>query len=79
MQGVIVFHLAFGLPFAVFLLRNFMGNMPRALLEAAQMDGAGHFLIFSKILLPLTMPAIASLSIFQFLWVWNDMMIALIC
>lgn len=77
-QGVIVFHLAFGLPFAVFLLRNFMGNMPRALLEAAQMDGAGHFLIFSKILLPLTMPAIASLSIFQFLWVWNDMMIALI-
>lgn len=77
-QGVIVFHLAFGLPFAVFLLRNFMGNMPRALLEAAQMDGAGHFVIFTKILLPLTMPAIASLSIFQFLWVWNDMMIALI-
>ena len=57
---------------------KFHGNMPRALLEAAQMDGAGHFVIFTKILLPLTMPAIASLSIFQFLWVWNDMMIALI-
>jgi len=77
-QGVICFHLAFGLPFAIFLLRNFLGNMPRALLEAAQMDGAGHLVMFTRILLPLAMPAIASLSIFQFLWVWNDMMIALI-
>ncbi len=77
-QGVICFHLAFGLPFAIFLLRNFLGNMPRALLEAAQMDGAGHLVMLTRILLPLAMPAIASLSIFQFLWVWNDMMIALI-
>lgn len=76
--GVILFHLAFGLPFAVFLLRNFLGGIPKALLEAAKMDGAGHALMFFKILLPLAMPAIASLSIFQFLWVWNDMMIALI-
>lgn len=77
-QAVILFHLAFGLPFAIFLLRNTLGGVPRALLEAAQIDGAGHFLIFRKILLPLAKPAIASLSIFQFLWVWNDMMIALI-
>ena len=77
-QGVICFHLAFGLPFAIFLLRNFLGNMPKALLEAAQIDGAGHLVLFLRVLLPLTVPAIASLSIFQFLWVWNDMMIALI-
>jgi len=77
-QGVILFHLAFGLPFAIFLLRNFLGNVPKSLLEAAQMDGAGHLTMFVRILLPLALPAIASLSIFQFLWVWNDMMIALI-
>ena len=52
--------------------------MPKALLEAAQIDGAGHLVLFLRVLLPLTVPAIASLSIFQFLWVWNDMMIALI-
>lgn len=77
-SGVILFHMAFGLPFAIFLLRNYLGNMPRALLEAAQIDGAGHFLIFRRVLLPLALPAIASLSIFQFLWVWNDLLVALI-
>lgn len=76
--SVIVFHLAFGLPFAVFLLRNFMAGIPQALLEAASLDGAGHFTLFARIMLPLTMPAVASLSIFQFLWVWNDMLVALI-
>lgn len=76
--GVIIFHLAFGLPFAVFLIRNFLSGIPRELLEAARVDGAGHLTIFVRLLLPLAMPAIASLAIFQFLWVWNDMMIALI-
>lgn len=76
--SVIIFHVAFGLPFAVFLLRNFMAGIPKALMEAASLDGAGHFTMFTRVMLPLTMPAIASLSIFQFLWVWNDMLIALI-
>jgi len=76
--GVILFHLAFGLPFAVFLIRNFFIAIPKELLEAAYVDGAGHYTLFIKIMLPLAMPAIASLSILQFLWVWNDMLIALI-
>lgn len=76
--GVIVFHTAFGLPFAIFLLRNFFTQVPAELLEAARLDGASEWRIFRQVVLPLGLPAIASLSIFQFLWVWNDMLIALI-
>ncbi|GAA0497317.1 carbohydrate ABC transporter permease [Streptomyces stramineus] len=76
--GVVLFHTAFGLPFAVFLLRNFFAEIPRELLEAARLDGAGEVRLFFRVVLPLGGPAIASLGIFQFLWVWNDMLIALI-
>ncbi|CAM5471483.1 Carbohydrate ABC transporter permease OS=Streptomyces alboniger OX=132473 GN=CP975_13490 PE=3 SV=1 [Streptomyces alboniger] len=76
--GVITFHVAFGLPFAIFLLRNFFAEIPRELLEAARLDGAGELRLFLRVVLPLGAPAIASLGIFQFLWVWNDMLIALI-
>ncbi|MEU7582716.1 carbohydrate ABC transporter permease [Streptomyces sp. NPDC041068] len=76
--GVITFHVAFGLPFAIFLLRNFFAEIPRELLEAARLDGAGEVRLFVRVVMPLGAPAIASLGIFQFLWVWNDMLIALI-
>ncbi|WP_058044218.1 carbohydrate ABC transporter permease [Streptomyces roseifaciens] len=76
--GVVLFHTAFGLPFAVFLLRNFFAEIPRELLEAARLDGASELRLFLRVVLPLGGPAIASLGIFQFLWVWNDMLIALI-
>ncbi|MFF7711051.1 ABC transporter permease subunit [Streptomyces sp. NPDC007988] len=76
--GVVLFHVAFGLPFAIFLLRNFFAEIPRELLEAARLDGAGEIRLFTRVVLPLGGPAIASLGIFQFLWVWNDMLIALI-
>ncbi|NXY99581.1 carbohydrate ABC transporter permease [Streptomyces sp. BR123] len=76
--GVVLFHTAFGLPFAVFLLRNFFAQIPRELLEAARLDGAGELRLFARVVLPLAGPAIASLGIFQFLWVWNDMLIALV-
>ncbi|GAA1878766.1 carbohydrate ABC transporter permease [Streptantibioticus ferralitis] len=76
--GVILFHTAFGLPFAIFLLRNFFAEIPRELLEAARLDGAGELRLFARVVLPLGGPAIASLAIFQFLWVWNDMLVALI-
>ncbi|WP_326690024.1 MULTISPECIES: carbohydrate ABC transporter permease [unclassified Streptomyces] len=76
--GVILFHTAFGLPFAIFLLRNFFAEIPRELLEAARLDGAGEIRLFTRVILPLGGPAIASLGIFQFLWVWNDMLVALI-
>ncbi|MGK5628943.1 carbohydrate ABC transporter permease [Streptomyces sp. URMC 123] len=76
--GVVVFHTAFGLPFAIFLLRNFFAEIPRELLEAARLDGAGEIRLFTRVVMPLGGPAIASLGIFQFLWVWNDMLVALI-
>ncbi|MDI9886167.1 carbohydrate ABC transporter permease [Streptomyces sp. HNM0645] len=76
--GVVLFHVAFGLPFAIFLLRNFFAEIPRELLEAARLDGAGEIRLFTRVVLPLGGPAIASLGIFQFLWVWNDMLVALI-
>ncbi|MFD7058394.1 carbohydrate ABC transporter permease [Streptomyces sp. NPDC059906] len=78
MLGVILFHVGFGLPFAVFLLRNFFAEIPRELLEAARLDGAGELRLFVRVVMPLGGPAIASLGIFQFLWVWNDMLVALI-
>ncbi|MGI8761644.1 MAG: carbohydrate ABC transporter permease [Jatrophihabitantaceae bacterium] len=76
--SVVIFHVAFGLPFAIFLLRNYFAGIPRDLLEAARMDGASEGRIFFRIILPLGLPAIASLAIFQFLWVWNDLLVALI-
>ncbi|MFE5713681.1 carbohydrate ABC transporter permease [Streptomyces sp. NPDC056501] len=76
--GVVLFHTAYGLPFAIFLLRNFFAEIPRELPEAARLDGAGEVRLFTRVVLPLGGPAIASLGIFQFLWVWNDMLIALI-
>jgi alpha-glucoside transport system permease protein len=76
--GVVLFHVAFGLPFAIFLLRNFFIAIPSELLEAARMDGAGEFMVFRRVVLPLGLPAIASLLIFQFMWVWNDLLVALV-
>ncbi len=76
--GAVLYHVAFGLPFAIFLLRNFFLGIPHELLEAARMDGAGELQIFRKVVLPLGIPAIASLLIFQFLWVWNDLLVALV-
>jgi alpha-glucoside transport system permease protein len=76
--GVVLFHVSFGLPFAIFLLRNFFAGIPHELLEAARMDGASEWRVFSQVVLPLGIPAIASLLIFQFLWVWNDLLVALV-
>ncbi len=70
-------HVMFSLPLAIFLLHNFIAQLPRELMEAAAVDGANHFTIFRKIVLPLSVPAIASFAIFQFLWVWNDLLVAL--
>lgn len=71
-------HTMFALPLAIFLLHNFVAEIPGEVIEAARVDGAGHGQIFFRIVLPLTMPAIASFAIFQFLWVWNDLLVALI-
>ncbi|MFF5259640.1 carbohydrate ABC transporter permease [Actinomadura viridis] len=76
--GVVLFHVAFGLPFAIFLLRNFFAAIPRDLLEAARMDGGSEWTIFRRVIFPLGGPAIASLGIFQFLWVWNDLLVSLV-
>ncbi len=70
-------HTIFALPLAIFLLHNFMKEIPRELLEAARVDGAGHVTIFFRVLLPLLRPALAAFGIFQFLWVWNDLLVAL--
>jgi alpha-glucoside transport system permease protein len=76
--ALILFHTAFGLPFAIFLLRNFFIGIPKDLLEAARIDGASEIRIFVRLILPLGLPAIASLAIFQFLWTWNDLLVALV-
>jgi alpha-glucoside transport system permease protein len=75
--GLILFHTAFGLPLAIFLLRNFFVGIPSELLEAARIDGASEVRIFTRLVLPLSWPAVASLTIFQFLWTWNDLIVAL--
>ena len=76
--ALVLFHTAFGLPFAIFLLRNFFIGIPKELLEAARIDGASEFRIFFRVILPLGLPAIAALAIFQFLWTWNDLLVALV-
>jgi alpha-glucoside transport system permease protein len=75
--GITLFHVAFGLPFAIFLLRNFFIGIPKDILESARIDGANEYWIFLRLILPLGLPAIASLAIFQFLWTWNDLLVAL--
>ncbi len=75
--GLVLFHVAFGLPFGVFLMRNFFIGIPKDILESARIDGASELRIFTRLILPLGLPAIASLAIFQFLWTWNDLIVAL--
>ncbi|MCK8463728.1 carbohydrate ABC transporter permease [Aliiroseovarius sp. S1339] len=74
--GIWLAHTGFGLPLAVFLLRNYMAGLPGEIIESARVDGASDFAIFRKIILPLSFPALASFAIFQFLWVWNDLLVA---
>jgi alpha-glucoside transport system permease protein len=76
--GLILFHTAFGLPFAIFLLRNFFIGIPKDIFESARIDGSSEMRIFLRLVLPLGLPAIASLAIFQFLWTWNDLLVALV-
>jgi alpha-glucoside transport system permease protein len=76
--GIWLAHTAYGLPFAVFLLRNFFVALPKDLLESAFLEGASHFTAFWRIVLPLSVPALAALGIFQFLWLWNDLLVALV-
>ena len=71
-------HTGYGMPLGIYLLRNYIGSLPRDLIEAAAVDGASHLKIFTRIIMPLSMPAIASFAVFQFLWVWNDLLVALV-
>nr|WP_319484478.1 carbohydrate ABC transporter permease [uncultured Cohaesibacter sp.] len=76
--GIWLAHTGFGLPLAIYLLRNYIAELPREIIESARVDGASHFDIFVKIILPLSFPALASFAIFQFLWVWNDLLVAMV-
>lgn len=76
--GVWLAHTGFGLPLAVFLLYGYISTLPREILESAFIDGASHFTIFMRLILPLSLPALAAFAIFQFLWVWNDLLVALV-
>ncbi|MFT2112580.1 carbohydrate ABC transporter permease [Marinomonas sp. 2405UD68-3] len=76
--GIWLAHTGFGLPLAIYLLRNYIASLPREIIESARVDGATDFDIFRKIILPLSFPALASFAIFQFLWVWNDLLIAMV-
>jgi len=78
LPGLWIAHTAYGLPFSIYLLRNFFASLPRDLFESAKIDGANEVTIFRRIVLPLSVPALASLLIFQFMWVWNDLLIAMI-
>jgi alpha-glucoside transport system permease protein len=76
--GIWLFHTAYGLPFAIYLLRSFFGELPADLFESAHIDGASNMRVFFRIVLPLSVPSLASLVIFQFMWVWNDLLAALV-
>lgn len=76
--GIWLAHTGFGLPLAIYLLRNYMAGLPREIMESARVDGATDFQIFTRIVLPLSFPALASFAIFQFLWTWNDLLVALV-
>ena len=71
-------HAGFGMPLAIYLLRNYMGSLPGSMIESARIDGANHFQIFTRLMLPLSVPVLASFAIFQFLWTWNDYLVALV-
>ena len=71
-------HTAFGMPLAVYIFRNYIGSLPREVIESAKVDGAGHFQIFWRLVIPLSVPALAAYAIFQFLWVWNDLLVAIV-
>lgn len=76
--GIWIAHTAYGLPFCIYLLRNFFISLPKELMESAKIDGASEITIFWRIVIPLSVPALASLAIFQFMWVWNDLLVALV-
>ncbi len=71
-------HTGFGMPLAIYILRNYMGSLPKEIIESAEIDGATHFQTFYRLILPMSVPALAAFAIFQFLWVWNDLLVALI-
>src|SRR3546814_3300302 len=74
--AVWILHTGFGMPLAVYTLRNYMATLPRTVIESAKMDGATHFQTFWRLIVPMSMPALAAFAILQFLWVWNDLLIA---
>ena len=76
--GLWLAHTGFGLPLAVYLLRNYMGSLPSSIIESAEVDGADHFKIFTRLILPLSTPVLAAFATLQFLWVWNDYLVALV-
>jgi len=76
--GIWLAHAAFGMPLAIYLLRNYIAGLPKEIIESARVDGASDFEIFVKIVLPLSFPALASFAIFQFLWTWNDLLVAMV-
>ncbi|MEO0356183.1 MAG: carbohydrate ABC transporter permease [Cyanobacteria bacterium P01_A01_bin.3] len=76
--GIWLAHTGYGLPLGIYLMRNYIGALPSELIEAASVDGASHWKIFTRLILPLSLPAIASFAVFQFLWVWNDLLVALV-
>jgi alpha-glucoside transport system permease protein len=76
--AVYLAHVGFNMPLAVFIFRSFMTTLPKAVIESARVDGAGHYQIFWRLVLPMSVPALAAFAIFQFLWVWNDLLIALL-
>jgi alpha-glucoside transport system permease protein len=71
-------HIGFGMPLAIYILRTYMSGLPTAVIESAKIDGASHFTTFWRLIMPMSLPALASFAIFQFLWVWNDLLVALI-
>ncbi|HEY0644723.1 MAG TPA: carbohydrate ABC transporter permease, partial [Nocardioides sp.] len=71
-------HIGFGMSLAIYILRNYMATLPKSLIESAKIDGASHFQTFFRLVLPMSVPALAAFAIFQFLWVWNDLLVALI-
>ncbi|NEP55601.1 MAG: carbohydrate ABC transporter permease [Symploca sp. SIO2G7] len=76
--GIWLAHTGYGMPLGIYLLRNYVGGLPQDLIEAAAVDGASHLQIFTRLIVPLSLPAIASFAVFQFLWVWNDLLVALV-
>jgi alpha-glucoside transport system permease protein len=74
--GIWLAHTGFGLPLATYLLRNYIGSLPSSIIESARIDGADHFTIFWRLIIPLSVPALAAFAIFQFMWVWNDLLVA---